>query len=199
MSDNKSVKMPEETPDLIEWHNSLAEIFLKKINIKENYNILDFGCGIGNYSIPIAKIISSDGKVFCLDRKQEVLDRIKAKAKEFGIEGRIKTIKTDGKLKIPLENEYIDLVLLYDVLGNIIYDKKDIGAIGQILEEIYRIMKIGGKLSVIMAHVEEWEISMEKIMNLFENSFKLQKKEEMKYLHWDELQFNQVYTYSKEN
>ncbi len=49
-----------------------------------------------------------------------------------------------------------------------------------------------------MAHIEEWEISIEEVINLLGKSLKLQKKEKMKYLHWDELQFNQVYTYSKE-
>lgn len=36
-----------------------CEEILKKIGIKKGQVILDFGCGVGNYTIPAAKIIGN--------------------------------------------------------------------------------------------------------------------------------------------
>jgi len=41
-----------------------GEIFLKDIGMTGNQSILDFGCGLGNYTIPAAVVVRRMGKVY---------------------------------------------------------------------------------------------------------------------------------------
>ena len=47
--------------DLKKWMEGEGERVLKQVGIKTGQIILDFGCGSGNYSLPIAKIIGDKG------------------------------------------------------------------------------------------------------------------------------------------
>ena len=37
---------------------------LKAVGIKKGQTVLDFGCGEGNYTIPAAKLVKNEGKVY---------------------------------------------------------------------------------------------------------------------------------------
>ena len=49
---------------------------LKKTGIKRGKTVLDFGCGSGTYTIPAAKIVGKEGKVYALDKDKKVLDEL---------------------------------------------------------------------------------------------------------------------------
>ena len=57
----------------------------------EKPRILDVGCGPGSPTIELAKL--SNGHVIGIDVHQPYLDKLKKKAKEEGIQGRVKALK----------------------------------------------------------------------------------------------------------
>ena len=42
---------------------------LNKLDIREGQIILDYGCGIGSYTFPIAKLVGESGRVYALDKE----------------------------------------------------------------------------------------------------------------------------------
>jgi ubiquinone/menaquinone biosynthesis C-methylase UbiE len=44
---------------------------LEKAGIKRGKTVLDFGCGSGIYTIPVAKIAGKEGDVYALDKDIE--------------------------------------------------------------------------------------------------------------------------------
>ena len=46
------------------WMDMEGEIFLRDIGMKGNQSILDFGCGLGNYTILAAVVVRRMGKVY---------------------------------------------------------------------------------------------------------------------------------------
>ena len=86
--------------DLKKWMEGEGERVLKQVGIKTGQIILDFGCGSGNYSLPIAKIIGDKGKLFALDKNGTDLDKLTQRARE-GKLNNIKIIKTKGELILP--------------------------------------------------------------------------------------------------
>jgi len=135
-----------------EWLNGKAEVFLKDIGIKKGDIILDFGCGDGPYTIPAAKVVSKEGKVYAIDKDIKSINKLMEMAKTKGLKNIIPLHTKSEELKINLESESIDTVLLYDVLHYM-------GALERkrIYEEIYRILKTGSLLSVYPKHCKSDE------------------------------------------
>ena len=103
-------------------------------------DVADLGCGYGTFTIPAAKIIR--GKVYAIDIEPEMIENVKRKAKENGldnVEARLRDFMAEGS---GLENEIVDYVFLFNILYITENPEK-------LLKEAYRILKINGKLGII--------------------------------------------------
>jgi len=140
--------------DIEKWLKEEGEKVMKEIGIKEGQVILDFGCGSGIFSLPAAKIIGKEGKIYALDKNKTQLDELMRKAKSKELRN-IKIVKTSGELKIPLRDESIDIVLLYDVLHSYHFSPDERK---KLLRETYRILKPNALLSVYPEHMELGEV-----------------------------------------
>lgn len=115
---------------------------LTKMGIQRGLNVLEVGCGPGHFTIPAARIVE-EGNLYPLDISPFMIERIKKKAKKHKLE-HVKTINALAS-NTGLEDESIDLILCIDVLS-------DITDIDSTLQEMYRILKIDGMLSVFEPH-----------------------------------------------
>jgi ubiquinone/menaquinone biosynthesis C-methylase UbiE len=132
--------------DIEKWIEGDGEVFLKDIGIREGQLILDFGCGVGHYTIPVAKVVGKEGKVYAVDKDREALDKLTQIAESKGLRN-IFIISTSGDLKIDHKDESIDTVLLYDVLHYMQPQERR-----EIYNEVYRILKIDGLFLVYPKH-----------------------------------------------
>jgi len=176
--------------DIENWLKEEGERFFKEIGIKKGYIILDFGCGSGNYAIPVAKIVGKEGKVYALDKDTDALNKLIQKIKSMKLEN-IEIIKTSGELKIPIKDKSVDTVLLYDVLHNHYFSLSERK---KVLKEIYRVSKSNALLSVYPMHMNLEEIKGE-IKNAdfyFENKFLKAIIHESKYTKKYILNFRKV-------
>jgi len=124
---------------------------LERIGISEGQTVLDFGCGSGTYTIPTAKIVGQQGRVYALDKDKEALDELMQKALSMGLRN-IERMETSGKLEIELTDASVDWVLLFDVLHSYYFSQIDDRR--RLLNEIYRIMKPSASISVWPKHME---------------------------------------------
>ena len=163
------------------------ENHLKGIDIKQDDWILDFGCGEGVYTIPLAVLVGEKGRIIAIDEDQEKLDELINKATEDGIIDRIQPIKTDGELEIPIEDNVIDLTLLYNVACCIL-GKDNYSNLEKLLKDIYRVTKKKGKL-IIGVGGTTMEKRMEIALPMIEKYFQLELKERRRYVRGK----NQIY------
>ena len=85
---------------------------IKALNLKEGMIVADVGCGNGYHSLMMAKLVSPNGKVLCVDIQQKMLDLLKKRA-EFEKISNLELIK--GKYTDPmLPKGKVDLILLVD-------------------------------------------------------------------------------------
>ena len=118
---------------------------LERIGIMRGQAVLDFGCGYGAYTIPVAKIVGAHGRVYALDKDKEALDELMQKAESTGLKN-IGIMPTSGELEIELADESLDVVLLFDVFHSFYFPQA--GDRRRLLGEIYRIMKPSAFLSI---------------------------------------------------
>ena len=119
------------------------EDFVKQLGVSEGDRVLDYGCGIGSYSIPMARVVGGSGRVYALDIHPIAIERVQKRAEKEGLTN-IETIQSDLKTGIP--NEHLDYAFLIDV-WTWVSDKRGL------LEEMYRIMKPSTKLIILIDHV----------------------------------------------
>jgi len=124
---------------------SRAIELLERIGIRRGKTVLDFGCGYGIYTIPVAKIVGEQGRVYALDKDKEALDVLMQKAGSACLIN-IERMETSGELEIELADETVDVVLLFDVFHSFYFPQA--GDRRRLLGEIYRIMKPSAFLSI---------------------------------------------------
>lgn len=59
--------------------------------VKKDMHVLDIGCAMGFFSLPIARIVGPNGKVTCVDIQKKMLMSLEKRAHKAGLAGRIET------------------------------------------------------------------------------------------------------------
>jgi len=131
--------------------SKISSEVIKSIGVKAGQTVLDFGCGSGIYTIPVAGVVGNGGNVYAVDKDNEALETLMRRAGSAGLTN-IERIDSNGGTQIKLENESVDIVLLFDVFH--CYYFSSISERRQLLFEMSRILKPDGILSVYPKHME---------------------------------------------
>ena len=63
--------------------------------VKPGMTVMDVGCGMGLFSIAMAKIVGDQGRVIAVDLQQQMLDTLRRRAERAGVGDRIETHKCE--------------------------------------------------------------------------------------------------------
>jgi len=137
------------------WEKDGGVRFLKEIGIGSGQRVLDFGCRVGHYTIPAAKVVGDEGMVLAVDKEQHALDELEQKARANNFKN-VNIIRTSGETTLDFESESIEVVLFYDVLHYL--EKSDRK---KLYREAQRVLKQDGLLSVYPKHTLEDEPTQE--------------------------------------
>jgi ubiquinone/menaquinone biosynthesis C-methylase UbiE len=129
---------------------------IRRLNLKEDYQVLEIGPGPGYFSTYIAKILKQ-GRLVLLDIQQEMLDM----AKKRLAKKRIKNVeyKLTNGLVFDLESNIFDTIFMIAVMGEV--ENKEI-----YLKEIHRTLREGGTFSISELGGDPDKISIEEIQSL---------------------------------
>jgi ubiquinone/menaquinone biosynthesis C-methylase UbiE len=113
-----------------------------KPHIRKGMNVLDVGCGMGFFSLPIARIVGETGKVVCVDLQERMVKGLLRRAKKAGLSDRIDA-RVSQKNSLMLNNiaGMIDFVLAFAIVHEV-PDKE------RLLSEIWKTMNETGKLLI---------------------------------------------------
>lgn len=112
---------------------------------------IDYGSGMGYFSLPLAKLVGADGKVICVDVQDKMIKSLIKRAEKRNIVDRIKPILiTDENNLLNNLKDEVDFVLLFAVAHEV-NDKE------KLFSKLYKTIKKNGKLlfSEPKAHVKK--------------------------------------------
>jgi ubiquinone/menaquinone biosynthesis C-methylase UbiE len=108
-----------EHDELTDWFQADGVRFVRSLGIETGWQVLDFGAGIGGYSVPLAQVVGQDGKVFAVDKAPDRLKQIQERL-PGDLRGAVQPMPTDGNVHLEaLEDDSIDAVFLFDVLQHV--------------------------------------------------------------------------------
>jgi ubiquinone/menaquinone biosynthesis C-methylase UbiE len=108
--------------------------------VKEGQTVYDIGCGMGYFSLTLARMVGKDGKVICVDLQKEMLAAARRRAERAGLVARMQFRRcTATSLGL---DETADFALAFWMVHEV-PDK------GRFLSEIRKALKPGGALFMV--------------------------------------------------
>ncbi len=124
----------------------VRKLYQNPYKILSNYlspgmQVIDYGCGMGFFSLPMAKMVSPNGKVICIDIQEKMIEKLKHRLRRKRVNHIIETRVASAENKWGLDGlkNKIDFILLFAVLHEV-YNKK------ALFTELYKILKKTGKI-----------------------------------------------------
>jgi ubiquinone/menaquinone biosynthesis C-methylase UbiE len=88
--------------------------------VNEGMTVLDIGCAMGFFSLPLAKMVGAGGKVICVDIQERMLRLLEKRARKAGLSGRIETLICNGdSLGLDGIRETVDFALAFAVVHEV--------------------------------------------------------------------------------
>jgi len=156
MAEEKKIKRPSDAVYRIDvLFFKIMDIFrntqqlLDRVPVKSGMRVLDYGCGVGSYSIPLAEMVGPEGRIFAVDIQPLAIKEVEKKASKRGLKN-VEAIIVDS-YNTGIEDSSVDLALIIDTIHRI----EDCGAMFQ---EMHRILKQDGLLFLDKGHMDESEV-----------------------------------------
>lgn len=132
---------------------------IRALGVNEGCRVIDFGCGMGRYSIPIAQVIDCGGMVLAVERDANDVSALRERIVEFSVQDFITILHSEDIRLLSVADGTVDCVFVFDVL-------QYIGDAKTFFQSIRRVLKPGGKLHVYPALIPHpGAVDMEQILS----------------------------------
>jgi ubiquinone/menaquinone biosynthesis C-methylase UbiE len=116
-----------------------AALLVQRAGVRAGMQVLDAGCGPGRITLPAAEAVGASGQVVALDIQPNMVEKLKRRVHDRGIENVSTVLAGLGDGKLPANA--FDVAFLVTVLGEVA-DKREA------LRELHRALRPGGVLSI---------------------------------------------------
>lgn len=136
--------------------------------IKAGMRVLDIGCAMGFFSLPLAKMVGPQGKVICVDMQEKMLAVLNQRAAKAGVSAGIETrLCSQNSLGLNDIKETMDFAVAFAVIH-------EVPDTPSFFSELHKALKIQGRLLIAEPRGHTSENDFEKALSLAEqNGFKV--------------------------
>ncbi len=145
---------------------------VRRLSIGEGMKVADIGAGSGAYTLALAEVVGSDGKVYAIDVQRELLMKLKTEAQHRHIHS-IETVWGDAEKDhgTKLADASVDVAFLSNVLFQAEHKEG-------LLREVKRIVRSKGRIFLI-----DWSDSFGGMGPLTKDVVKKEKAKELMLSH----------------
>lgn len=106
-----------EMEDLeVQWLENRGARMVAELGIQPGDTVVDFGCGVGRYSIPLSKAVEEKGTVYAIERGAEDLAELQQRARRFSALESLSVIQSDNTRLEQISSGSADSLFAFDVL-----------------------------------------------------------------------------------
>jgi ubiquinone/menaquinone biosynthesis C-methylase UbiE len=88
--------------------------------VREGMKVLDIGCAMGFFSLPLAEMVGCNGRVICVDIQEKMIRSLEKRAQKAGLSDRIETrLCKNNSLGLDDFKEEIDFALASAVVHEV--------------------------------------------------------------------------------
>ncbi len=111
--------------------------------VKSGMTVLDFGCAMGFFSLPLARMVGPEGRVICVDLQPKMIDVLRRRARRAGLDGRI-----EARVCSATDVRIADLAGTVDLVAaiHVVHETPDVPAA---FAQLRRALKPNGRLLLI--------------------------------------------------
>lgn len=120
------------------------------LGLQPGMQVLDFGCGVGNYAIAAAPYLGDEGCIYAVDLWDEGIETLEIRSAMAGLANISSRVCGAGET-LPIDDKIVDLCLLATVVHILVLENQ----LPETLNEIKRVMKPHGKVAVVEFYKEE--------------------------------------------
>jgi len=112
-------------------------------HVRPGMTVLEPGCAMGFFSLPLARMVGPEGRVICVDLQEAMIRRLERRARKVGLSDRIEThVCSTDDLGLDAWSGRIDLIAAI----HMIHEVEDAQAL---LSQFYDLLRLGGRLLVV--------------------------------------------------
>ncbi|MBD2138428.1 bifunctional demethylmenaquinone methyltransferase/2-methoxy-6-polyprenyl-1,4-benzoquinol methylase UbiE [Anabaena sp. FACHB-1237] len=143
---NKIAPVYDELNDKLSLgqHRIWKQMTIKWTQVQPGNIGLDLCCGSGDLTFLLARKITNSGQTYGVDFSCNLLEMAKKRCKDYYPQPQINWLEADV-LNLPFDNNYCHVV----TMG---YGLRNVQNIPLCLQEIYRVLKPGGKAAILDFH-----------------------------------------------
>jgi ubiquinone/menaquinone biosynthesis C-methylase UbiE len=170
---NKWAEKADGNGLMFEYLRNAQSNLISILNIKENQNFLDIGCGTGWAVGQVARVTGNKGSFYGIDLSPKMIEKAK---ENFNGNDNFHFYEANSE-SIPLEDNFFDIIICTNSFHHYLHPEIA-------MKEIHRVLKTGGEIFILDPTADIWFIKIiDKIIKLFERQHvKFYSSEEFKSL-----------------
>ncbi|GAB7387506.1 demethylmenaquinone methyltransferase [Bacillaceae bacterium] len=130
-------------------HKIWRKYTMKKMGVKEGEAAIDICCGTCDWTIDLARAVGGRGEVVGLDFSEKMLEIGRMKLERCGLHERVRLVQGDA-MRLPFADNRFD----YATIG---FALRNVADIRQVLSEMKRVVKPGGKVVSLEVSKPPWK------------------------------------------
>lgn len=141
-----------------------TDLLIQRLPLDNNSVVADIGAGTGYFSFPVARRVS-EGKVFAVDIQPEMLDILRARQAQYGIDNVETRLGSTTDVRLPEAS--VDLAFIVDAYHEFSHPV-------EMGESLVRALKPGGRLVLIEYRGEDRKVPIKPLHKMTQQQARLE-------------------------
>lgn len=99
-----------------DWLNGNGAKMMETLGVYSGNTVVDFGCGVGRYTIPLSQTVGDNGVIIAFERNGDEIETLKQRISSYPTRAAITPIQSDETNLVEIQDQTLDAVFAFDVL-----------------------------------------------------------------------------------